>query len=142
MIGALLLVCVGAALAAVMFRSGKAHAIGPPSSVAVAGSDGKPVRSNFKSPNSRSLTLEYDNGPDDEKFEPIKAPALTIQGDTFGHVIWVYLFSEGSIVSYFYLQPSERVCPFAAQSAQDRRSRAGSCFGTTTCFAQVDLFGS
>ena len=30
-IGALLLVCVGAALAAVMFRSGKAHAIGPPS---------------------------------------------------------------------------------------------------------------
>ena len=67
------------------------------------------MRSNFKSPNSRSLTLEYDNGPDDEKFEPIKASALTIQGDTFGHVIWVYLFSEGSIVSYFSVRPSERV---------------------------------
>lgn len=141
-IGVLLIVCVGVALAAGLFRSGRAHAIGPPAGVAVAGSDGRPVKSSSKSENSRSLTLEYFNGADDQKFDPIKASALTIQGDTFGHVTWVYLLSEGRIVSYFYLQPSERVVLTLPKALKIDEVNLEACFGSTQCFAQVNLIGS
>ena len=139
-IGALVLACVGVALGATLSRSDIAHATGLDPTV--ANSDGKPVRSKSSGPNSRSLTLEYFNGADDEKFTPIKASALTIQGDTFGSTTWLYLLSNGRLVSYFYLQPSERVVLSLPKPIKVDEVNLTNCFGSIQCFAQVNLIGS
>jgi len=141
-IGALLLICVGVALATTLFRSGKAHATGPVQSAPVPTADGKPVKSKSSTSNSRSLTLEYFNGSDDEKFTEIRANAITVQGDTFGHVIWLFLFDQGQLVMYFYLQPSERVVLPLPKAVKFDEVNLENCFGSTQCFAQVNLIGS
>ena len=104
-----------------------------------ATSDGQPVKSKSSTPNSRVLTLEYSNGADDEHFAPIRANLITLQGDTFGHTDWVYLSSEGQLVMFFDLEPSERVVlPLPKAVKIDLQN----CFGSTTCFANLNLIGS
>jgi hypothetical protein len=139
-IGALVLVCVGVALGTTLLRSDIANATGLAPTVATT--DGKPVKSKSSGPNSRSLTLEYFNGGDDEKFTSIKASALTIQGDTFGSTTWLYLLSDGQLVSYFYLQPSERVVLSLPKPIKIDEVNLANCFGSIQCFAQVNLIGS
>jgi hypothetical protein len=100
------------------------------------------VKSKSSTPNSRVLTLEYLNGADDEKFTPIRASAMTIQGDTFGSVAWVYLYSEGQLVMFFDLQPSERVVLPLPKPIKIDEINFSNCFGSTECFVNVNLLGS
>jgi hypothetical protein len=99
------------------------------------------VKGTSRGPNSRTLTLEYFNGGDDEKFEPIRASELTVQGDTFGSRVDVYFFSEGQLVMYFYLQPSERVVLPMPKAVKIDEVNLANCFGSSQCFAQVNLIG-
>lgn len=138
-IGALALAGVGVVLGATLFRSDVAKATGIAQRGTVAASDGQPVKGRSSSPGTRSLTLEYFNGADDEKFTPIRASLMTIQGDTFGHVTWVYLLSEGTVVMYFYLQPSERVVLPLPKPLKVDEVELGQCFGSSQCFAQVNI---
>jgi hypothetical protein len=141
-LGALLLIALGVMLGATLFRSEIAHATGLTQGVKAASSDGQPVKSRSSGPNSRSLTLEYLNGADDEKFASIRANLMTIQGDTFGRTTWIYLFSEGQLVMYFFLEPSERIVLPLSKSVKVDEVDLEACFGSTQCFAQVNLIGS
>jgi hypothetical protein len=132
---ALGLVCVGLAVATLVFRSGNAGA------TQGARRDARPARSKSSTPDSRLLTLEYLNGADDEKFAPIKASEMTVQGDTFGSTVWVYFLSQGHTVMYFYLQPSERVVLPLSKPVTIDEVNLESCFGSIECFAQVNLLG-
>jgi hypothetical protein len=140
-LGALLVIVLGVALGATLFRSEIASATGLTQRVRAAGSDGKPVKSRSSTPNSRTLTLEYFNGQDDEKFTSIKANLITVQGDTFGSTTWLFLLSQDQVVMYFYLQPSERVVLPLPKPVKIDEVNLTNCFGSIQCFAQVNLIG-
>ena len=143
MLGALLLIGIGVGFGATVFRSNIARATGTRAQrPAVANTGGRPVKSNVKTANSRVLVLEYLNGADDEHFEPIKANLITVQGDTFGSEVWEYLYSDGQLVMFFELQPSERVVMPLAKAVRIDEVLLQNCFGSTQCFSQVNLVGS
>jgi len=141
-LGALLLIVIGV-LGATLFRSNIASATGLTHGVAAASSDGTPIKSKSSTPNSRVLTLEYFNGPDDEHFAPIRANLITLQGDTFGsNVAWVYLYSASQLVMFFILQPSERVVLPLPKAVKIDEIDFSACYGSIQCFVNANLIGS
>jgi hypothetical protein len=129
-------------LGATLLRSEIAHVTGITQDVKGANSDGRPVKSKSSTPNSRVLLLEYLDGADDEKFAPIRANLITIQGDTLGRTEWLYLYSEGQQVSFFILEPSERVVLPLSKPLKVDEVNLSVCFGSSQCFAQVNIIGS
>jgi hypothetical protein len=87
--------------------------------------------------------LESDTpGSDSFSFPEIKASLITIQGDTFGGIVYVAVKSGGTTVLSFKLLPSERVVLPLSQPLPVDEVATTACFVRTFCFADFNIVGS